>query len=290
MRNPFPNVIVASLAVLTLWSAVAQAQGQGGPQSQGGRGPQPGFVAPGVPEMPNPPGPAPRHDLTGTWVGAITYEFGPYPAMTPAGQAARDRNKFIPRASDTVERMESNNDPFSICDPLGFPRILLNHWLSWRGGITFEPVSNRMLILFEQQRVWREIWMDGRQNPAQVDARGFPDSRFYGYSVGRWEADNVFVIDTVGLDPRSWLDETGLPHTNEAKLQERWTRVDQYNLEATVTVDDPQYFTKPFQLFKTTYYWKKDQNVQEELCLASEAVQYRDRLAAPSGFGFTNEP
>jgi len=281
MRNPCAKVIVASLAVLTLWSAGSQAQG---------RRAQPGFVAPGVPEMPNPPGPAPRHDLTGTWVGAITYEMGPYPAMTPAGQAARALNRFIPRASDNVDRMEANNDPFSICDPLGFPRILLNHWLSWRGGITFEPVSNRMMMLFEQQRVWREIWMDGRQNPAKVDARGFPDARFYGYSVGRWEADNVFVIDTVGLDPRSWLDETGLPHTNAAKLQERWTRKDQYNLEATVTVDDPQYFTKPFQLFKTTYYWKKDQNVQEELCVASEALQYRDKLAAPSGFGFTNEP
>lgn len=282
MRNPFAKVIVASLAVLILWPAVAQAQGR--------RGPQPGFVAPGVPEMPNPPGPAPKHDLTGTWVGAISVVMGPYPAMTPAGQAARNLNRKIPRASDNVDHMEPNNDPFAICDPLGFPRDLLNHWLSWRGGITFEPVSNRMLILFEQQRVWREVWMDGRQLPANVDARGAPDSRFYGYSVGHWEADNVYVIDTVGLDPRSWLDEAGLPHTNEAKLQERWTRVDQYNLEATVTVNDPQYFTEPFQLMKTAYYWKKDQNVQEELCLASAAIEYRDRLAGPSGFGFTNEP
>ena len=30
MRNPFAKVIVASMAVLTLWSAVAQAQGRGG--------------------------------------------------------------------------------------------------------------------------------------------------------------------------------------------------------------------------------------------------------------------
>ena len=30
MRNPFAKVIVASLVVLTLWSAVAQAQGRGG--------------------------------------------------------------------------------------------------------------------------------------------------------------------------------------------------------------------------------------------------------------------
>jgi hypothetical protein len=282
MRDPLAKLIVASLAVLIVWPVVADAQG--------GRGRQPGFVAPGVPEMPDPPGPAPRHDLTGTWVGAISYEMGPYPAMTPEGQAARDLNKMIPRASDNVEQMEPNNDPFAICDPLGFPRNLLNHWLSWRGGITFEPVSNRMLMLFEQQRVWREIWMDGRELPATVDERGYPDSRFYGYSVGRWEGDNVFVIDTVGLDPRSWLDEAGLPHSKDARLQERWTRVDQYNLEATVTVDDPQYFTEPFQLFKTTYYWKKDQNVQEELCLASEAIQYRDSLAGPSGFGYTAEP
>jgi hypothetical protein len=46
----------------------------------------------------------------------------------------------------------------------------------------------------------------------------------------------------------------------------------------------------PFQLFKADYYWKKDQNVREELCIASEAIQYRDRLAGPSGYGFTNEP
>ena len=293
MRNPFAKVIVASLAVLTLWSAMAQAQGRGaGTQAQGrgGRGPQPGFVAAGVPAMPNPPGPAPKHDLTGTWVGPNNIVMGPYAAMTPAGQAAFKLNKPIKRASDRATEVEPNNDPFAICDPLGFPRDLLNHWLSSRGGIEFEPASNRMLILFEQQRVWREVWMDGRQLPAKVDAPGAPDSRFYGYSVGHWDGDNVFVIDTVGLDPRSWLDEAGLPHTNAAKLQERWTRLDQYHLEATVTVNDPQYFTQPFQLMKTAYYWKKDQDVEEELCLASDAVEYRDRLAKPSGFGFGVKP
>jgi hypothetical protein len=292
MRNPFPKVMVASLVVLTLWSAVAQAQaqaqGRGG--RGGGRGPQPGFVASGVPAMPDPPGPAPKHDLTGTWVGPLSVVMGPYPAMTPAGQAAFKLNKPIKRASDYATAVAPNNDPYAICDPLGFPRDLLNHWLSSRGGIAFQPAANRMLILFEQQRVWREVWMDGRQLPAKVDAAGAPDSRFYGYSVGHWDGDNVFVIDTVGLDPRSWLDEAGLPHTNAVKLQERWTRVDQYHLEATVTVDDPQYFTKPFQLMKTAYYWKKDQNVEEELCLASDALEYRDRQAGPSGYGYGAKP
>jgi hypothetical protein len=288
MRDHLTKLLVASLAVLILWPAVAHAQGRG----RGGRGggPQPGFVAAGVPEMPNPPGPAPTHDLTGTWVGPISVVMGPYPPMTPAGQAARALNSKIPRASDVGDQMVPNNDPFAICDPLGIPRVLLAHWLSSRGGIEFVPAANRMLMLFEHQRVWREIWMDGRQLPAKVDERGAPDARFYGYSVGRWEADNVFVIDTVGLDSRSWLEEAGLPHTNAAKLQERWRRVDQYHLEATVTVNDPQYYTQPFQLMKNVYYWKKDQNVAEELCLPSEALEYNGRLAAPSGFGIANKP
>jgi hypothetical protein len=103
--------------------------------------------------------------------------------------------------------------------------------------------------------------------------------------VGHWDGDNTLVIDTMGLDPTTWLDEAGLPHTDQAKLQERWTRLDQYHLEAVVTVDDPKFFTKPFQLMKTDYYWKKDQNVEEELCIPSQAIEYRDKLAEPSGFG-----
>ncbi len=303
MRDHLAKLLVASLAVLILWPAVAHAQGRGRggggggrggaqPQGQGrgGRGPQPGFVAAGVPEMPNPPGPAPKQELTGTWVGPISVVMGAVPPMTAAGQAARALNIKIPRASDVGDQFVPNNDPFAICDPLGIPRVLLAHWLSSRGGIEFVPAAGRMLMLFEHQRVWREIWMDGRQLPAKVDERGFPDSRFYGYSVGRWDGDNVFVIDTVGLDPRSWLEEAGLPHTNAAKLQERWRRVDQYHLEATVTVNDPQYYTQPFELMKNMYYWKKDQNVREELCLPSEALEYNGRLAAPSGFGFENKP
>jgi hypothetical protein len=292
MRNPFAKVILASLAVMTLWLPVAQAQGRGGAGGRGGggRGAQPGFIAAGVPAMPDPPGPAPKHDLTGAWVGPNKIVMGPYAPMTPAGQAAFKLNKPIKRASDNATEVEANNDPFAICDPLGFPRDLLNHWLSSRGTISFEPVTNRMVMLFEQQRVFREVWTDGRQNPAKVDGPGAPDSRFYGYSVGHWDGDNVFVIDTMGLDARSWLDEAGLPHTSGAKLQERWTRLDQYNLEAIVTVDDPQYFTKPFQLMKTNYYWKKDQNMEEELCLASEALRYREKLSNPSGWGAGAKP
>ena len=286
MRNSLAGVIVASLAVLAVSSAVMA-------QERAPRGVQPGFVAAGVPEMPYPPGPAPKRELTGAWVGPIKTVMGPFPDMTAAGKAAFSVNKPVPeflRGGVSAASLRPTNDPFMICDPLGVPRDLLNHAISMRGGILFEPVSNRMLVLFEQQRVWREVWMDGRQLPAKVDAPGAPDSRFYGYSVGHWDGDNTFVIDTTGLDPRTWLDEAGHPHTNAAHVEERWTRPDQYNLEVTVTVDDPKFYAKPFQLMKTNYYWMKDQEFEETLCVPSEAIEYRDKLANPSGWGPANAP
>ena len=280
MRKLVVTRVLALLAVLALASTVlAQA-----PQGRGEAIP-PGYVAVGVPAMPDPPGPAPKHDLTGAWIGPQNPVMGPYPAMTPAGEAKFKLNRPVTRATGSAAGVEATNDPFAICDPLGFPRDLRNPALSSRGGMRFEAVQNRMLILYEQQRVWREIWMDGRPLPAKVDAPGAPDSRFYGYSVGHWEGNNVFVIDTTGLDPRTWLDDLGHPHTTAAKLQERWTRLDQYNLEVTVTVDDQKLYTQPYQLLKAHYYWKKDQNLDEELCIPSEAIEYQDKLADPSGWG-----
>jgi len=289
MRNRVCGRLLSVLAVLAISSA-ALAQEQ-----VGRREPPPGYIDAGVPKMPNPPGPAPKHDLTGAWVGPQKIVMGPYPDMTPAGAAAFKLNHPVPAAGRQAPQapgtvMAPTNDPFMICDPLGVPRDLLNHAVSMRGGIWFEPVANRMLMLFEQQRVWRDVWMDGRELPKKVDARGAPDSRFYGYSVGHWDGDSTFVVDTTGLDPRSWLDEQGHPHTSDAHLQERWTRLDQYNLQVKVTVDDPKFYTKPFQIFQTNYYWMKDQDFEETMCVPSEAIEYRDRLAKASGWAPGEEP
>jgi hypothetical protein len=140
-----------------------------------------------------------------------------------------------------------------------------------------------MVILYGQQRVWRDVWMDGRQLPAKVDVRGYPDSRFYGYSIGHWDGDTTFVIDTTGLDDRTWLDEQAHAHSANAHLQERYTRVDQYNIALTVTIDDPAFYTKPWTLLKANYYWMKDQDFAETFCVPSDALAYRDKLADPSG-------
>jgi hypothetical protein len=282
MRRLVGTAVVALLAALAL-SSVAMAQGRGG------RPVPEGYIAEGIPKMPNPPGPAPKRDLSGAWVGPQNRVLGPFPAMTPAGEALFKENKPYVGFQDLGgKEIPPSNDPFTTCDPLGFPRNLLAHAISWRGGMLFGSAPNRIIVNYDQQRVWREIWMDGRELPKKVDALGAPESRYYGYSVGHWEGDYTLVIDTTGVDERPWLDEDGHPRSSSAHIQERYTRLDQYNMQLTVTVDDPKFYTKPFQFLKANLYWMKDQTFAETFCIPSEGLQYRDSLARPSGIDVEN--
>jgi hypothetical protein len=268
--------VVASLTAMLFFSSVASAQGRG-------RVPE-GYVAEGVPKMPNPPGPAPKHDLSGAWVGPQDRMLGPFPPMTPTGEKLFKMNHpYLNFQEHDVTKLAPSNDPFITCDPLGFPRDLLAHAVSFRGGVLFGSAPNRILIAYEQQRMWREIWMDGRQLPSKIDVPGGAESRYYGYSVGHWEDDHTLVIDTTGLDERPWLDEDGHPRSSTAHVQERYHRLDQYNMELTVTMDDPKFYTKPFRFLKANFYWMKAQEFAETLCIPSEAIQYRDSLSKPSG-------
>ena len=275
MRNSMVASLAAVLAVLAAHAAQPMAQGRQRSNAEG-------FVSEGVPRMPNPPGPAPTRDLSGAWVGPQNNKPDPVPPMTPAGEAAFKQRHAYGNATRT-DGLGASNDPFITCDPLGFPRDLLAHAVSSRGGTLFGSAPNRILIAYEQQRVWREIWMDGRALPTAVDVRNAPESRYYGYSVGHWDNDHTLVIDTTGLDERAWLDEAGHPRSAMAHIQERYTRADQYNLQLTVTVDDPKYYTKPWTFMRANFYWMKAQDFAETLCIPSEAIQYRDTLAKPSG-------
>jgi hypothetical protein len=275
-----------AMIVALVFPLLIEAQ-QTGPAAQPTRrGPKEGFISEGVPKMPDPPGPAPKRDLSGAWVGPQNTTADSTPPMTPAGEKRFKMNKPYLRGAAVATAgggLPPSNDPSITCDPLGFPRDLYAHAVSSRGGVLFGTAPNRMIINYEQQRVWREIWLDGRQLPDKVDEKGAPDSRYYGYSVGHWENDNTFVIETTGVDERAWLDEAGHPRSSSAHIEERYTRVDQYNLELVATLDDPKIYTKPWTFMRAHFYWMKSQEFAETLCIPSEALEYRDTLSRPSG-------
>ena len=66
-----------------------------------------------------------------------------------------------------------------------------------------------------------------------------------GTSVGRWENDTTFVVETVGLNERTWIDRAGHPHSDQLRVTERFHRVDRDHLESDITMTDPKAFVKP---------------------------------------------
>jgi len=152
--------------------------------------------------------------------------------------------------------------------------------------MAFSQMPNSMVMLTQFNRIWREIWTDGRELPKNVGGRSADskDPQWYGYSVGHWEGDYTFVVDTVGSDDRSWLDQVGHPHSVDMRVQERYTRVDHNTLEMTVTVDDPKMYTKPwvaldrlrFRLLPESF------DVTEMMCSPSQIAKYNRLVGYPA--------
>jgi hypothetical protein len=89
-----------------------------------------------------------------------------------------------------------------------------------------------------------------------------------GYSVGRWER-NTLVVDTVGLNDRSWLDASGSPHSEALHVVERFKRRDFGHMDVEATIDDPKMYTKAFSI-QFTENLIPDSDVTEYVCNEDE--------------------
>jgi hypothetical protein len=100
-------------------------------------------------------------------------------------------------------------------------------------------------ISYEMLHDTRIIPLDGR-------AQASPGVRQYmGSSVGRFEGDTLVVETTNFTDE---LAVGRMPHSEDLKLTERFTRIDPDMIDYVVTVDDPRTYTAPwtFRLTLTT--------------------------------------
>jgi hypothetical protein len=98
-----------------------------------------------------------------------------------------------------------------------------------------------MLVLYEYQTIFRQIFTDGRPLPED------PNPTWMGYSVGRWDGDTL-VVSTAGYNDRSTIDLAGHPHTEALRMTERFHRRDAGHLEVQVTLEDPKAYTRPWTL------------------------------------------
>jgi len=148
-------------------------------------------------------------------------------------------------------------DPHARCLPPNFPR-------AWELPQYKRIVqsSSLVVILHEFQATYRLIFTDGR--PLPVD----PTPSWNGYSVGHWEGDTL-VIETTGFRDDLWLDTSGSPLTDAARVTERIRRVNFGQLQIEVTVNDPKAYTRPWTV-QMNQAFALDTDLLDDICLENE--------------------
>jgi hypothetical protein len=102
--------------------------------------------------------------------------------------------------------------------------------------VKFAQHPTLMLVLFEGPPGFRQVFLDGRNHPAD------PNPAWLGHSIGKWDGETL-VVDTVGYNEESAV-LGAYPHTEKLHVTERYRRPDFSHLEVQVTYDDPGTFTK----------------------------------------------
>src|SRR5258705_513509 len=213
--------------------------------------------------------PAPRRDVSGTCDAGRVGSAGRGHESAPWTDWAKQRAATYKPGNGPRAVYEADiNDPLStVCDPAGFRRVVLYETRPFQ----MVQTPNQILILYMFEKRWRVIWTDGRDLPKD------PDPRWYGYSVGRWEDDYTFVVQTIGMDDRTWLDNAGNPHSADLKVEERYHRVNQDTMELTVTLDDPKAYTRPWMPRNKLplKLMPPGTDLMEWICVPSEAAAFK---------------
>jgi len=102
-----------------------------------------------------------------------------------------------------------------------------------------------------------------------------------GHSIGSYDG-NTLVIDTVGINDNTWIDDLGHPHSDALHLSERFRRMDHDTLEIEVTFDDPKTYTRPWTGKKVYRLQPPGYEIKEDMI----CEQYRKPGLRSDGFEF----
>jgi len=225
-----------------------------------------------APRTPTPRLPDGTVDLGGNGVWNLPYitNF----AATMDGYEDGVRPPFLPWTQAMWEYNRANQvkyDPEGFCLPPGGPRSMGTPYPA-----EIIQDRDRIIIIFEGGgHVWREIHMDGRSHPENVNPT------YFGHSIGRWEGDTL-VVDTIGYNEKTWLDFGGHMHTEQLHTIEYFSRPYKEVLHYEAVIDDPGAYSEPWRV-KWDINWIEGQELQDYICQENSKflIDLHDDLGQP---------
>jgi len=151
------------------------------------------------------------------------------PILQPwAREELRKRNERILSGGTGFGRQAS-------CWPMGVPGFLLQGVQP----VYFIQTTKEVIMVWQEDYQTRRIFLN-------VPHSAHPKPSWFGESVGHYEGDTL-VVDTIGMNDQTWIDNYRTPHTDKLHVIERFRMIDGgKTLEVNVHVEDPGAFTMPW--------------------------------------------
>jgi hypothetical protein len=191
-------------------------------------------------------------DLSGVWFirlynRQINSTLGRLPPFTEKGKAEWDKRVKAEKEGSPIA------DASAYCWPHGVPRVMNSPY-----PIQIIQTDGETTILHEVAHNVRHIYMD-QAHPQSITPT------FMGDSVGHWEGDTL-VIDTIGLNDLTWIDEVGVIHGKQLHVIEHIRKIeDGHALQNIIRIEDPEFFKEPWYA-RITYAWRPDLWLSEYVC------------------------
>ena len=137
------------------------------------------------------------------------------------------------------ERTLSGKDSFPPqvrCWPLGVPAFVLYP----AQPIYFVQTPTEVLMTWQADHMVRRVFLTDKHSAN-------PKPSWFGESIGHYEGGDTLVVDTIGLNTRTFVDNYRTPHTDQLHVVERFKLApDAKSIEVAITVEDPGAFTMPW--------------------------------------------
>jgi hypothetical protein len=137
------------------------------------------------------------------------------------------------------------------CLPPAMPGIMAQPY-----PIEFLLTPGKVTLVIEAYTQVRHIYTDGRELPE------YPDPNFFGTSIGRWE-DDTLVAESVGFN--DFVTISGIPHSEQMKITERFSLLDDDTMLIETTITDPEALTQPYTT-SATLRRHRDWTIAEYIC------------------------
>jgi hypothetical protein len=178
----------------------------------------------------------------------------------------------VERLRKTNERVLSGKVPFQAherCWPTGVPGFEV---FSLIRPIYFVQAPKEVLIINEGDFQVRHVYLN-------VAHSANPKSSWYGESVGHYEGGDTLVVDTIGMNDKSFVDNYLTPHTTQLHVVERFKLTDGgKNLQVLIRVEDPGAFTTAWSAVQI-YRLQHRGDWDDDICAENNASYFNYEMA-----------